>query len=404
MLTQIEPGDVVVELVRPHQGQKRILAGSSRFNVVNCGRRFGKTTLGIDRATNDGALAYPVGWFSPTYKMLLEVWREASQTLAPIIARRNVQERRLENIAGGVLEFWSLDNPDAARGRKYKRVIIDEAAMVPDLMDAWQHVIRASLADYAGDAWMLSTPKGHNGFWQMYQWGLDDQMPDWACWTMPTSSNPYIADSEIEAMRATMPETIYRQEILAEFIADAGGVFRGVADCATAPPYDTAQDGRQYVMGVDWGRSNDFTVFTVVDVQAKALVYLDRFTQIDYEIQTSRLRNVISRFNPTVAVVEYNSMGGPIVERLQSEGLPVQSFTTTSKTKEVLIRGLESAFDHREISILNDPILIGELQAYEQQKTATGWKFSAPDGMHDDTVMSLALAWHGISSYRPAFL
>jgi hypothetical protein len=86
-------------------------------------------------------------------------------------------------------------------------------------------------------------------------------------------------------------------------------------------------------------------------------------------------------------------MGEPLVERLQGDGLPVQGVMTTNKTKEAIIRGLESAFENGEIRILNDPVLIGELQAYEQEQRMTGWKFSAPAGMHDDTVISLALAW-----------
>lgn len=89
--------------------------------------------------------------------MLLEVWREAVRTFAPILSRRNIQERRLEFITGGLLEFWSLDNPDVARGRKYRRIIVDEAAMVPSLMDVWQYALRPTLADYQGDAWFVYT-------------------------------------------------------------------------------------------------------------------------------------------------------------------------------------------------------------------------------------------------------
>jgi hypothetical protein len=130
------------------------------------------------------------------------------------------------------------------------------------------------------------------------------------------------------------------------------------------------------------------------------MVYSDRFTQIDYNIQAGRLKALYKRF-PGPIIAEYNSMGGPMVERLQMEGLPVTGFVTTSKTKEVLIRGLESAFENGEIRILNDPVLIGELQAYEQERMASGWRFNAPGGTHDDMVISLALAWSGVASAGP---
>ena len=150
----------------------------SRFNVAACGRRFGKTVLGQDLLADVTLEGYPVAWFSPTYKMLVDVWRETVNALGPYATRRSAQEHRLELATGGILDMWSLDNPDAARGRKYARVVIDEAAMIPALMDAWQYVIRPTLVDYEGDAWFLSTPKGRNGFWQMYQWGQDPAMQE----------------------------------------------------------------------------------------------------------------------------------------------------------------------------------------------------------------------------------
>ena len=91
---------------------------------------------------------------------MLEVWRELSSRLVSIASRVNASERRIENIAGGLLEFWSLDNVNAGRGRKYKRIIIDECAFVPNLLDAWNYSLRPTLVDYRGDAYFLSTPKG----------------------------------------------------------------------------------------------------------------------------------------------------------------------------------------------------------------------------------------------------
>jgi len=378
--------------------QQQVVNEAARFNTVCVGRRAGKTRLAIHLCAAPEVLRHPVGWFSPSYKLMLEAWGEATQLFTPIIDRRNATERRLEFTTGGVLEFWSLDNPQAGRGRKYRRVIIDEAAFVPTLLDVWNHAIRPTLADLRGDGWLLSTPKGRNGFWQLWQRGQDDGYPDWRSWQMASSVNPLLTATELEEMRRSMPEPIWRQEIEAQFIDDAGGVFRRVMDAATATAVDRAQDGRQYVAGADWGRSNDFTVFAVIDVASRELVYLDRFTDIDYEIQTGRLRSLNRRFRPTLIMAEANAMGGPIVERLQSEGLPVQGFMTGSKTKEPLIRGLETAFDNGEIRILNDPALIGELQAYEQERLEMGWRFSAPAGMHDDCVMALALAWHGVDA------
>jgi hypothetical protein len=391
--------------------QQQVIDQSRRFNVVDCGRRFGKTTLGIGRAVDPLVLRQPVGWFSPTYKMLLEVWRECVRLTKPITLRRSAQDHRLEFVTGGILEFWSLENQDAARGRKYRRIIVDEAAMVRNLMEIWQFVLRPTLTDFKGDAWWLSTPKGRNGFWQMFQWGQDPAMAEWASWQMPSYANPKVPASEIDAMQHSLPERVYRQEILAEFIEDAGGVFRRVAEAATATPEDAASSDAetgqryQYVIGVDWGKSNDFTVLAVLNTTLNALVHVDRFNQIDYALQTGRLRVLCEQFKPVVVIAEQNAMGAPLVEQLQRDGLPVQPFMTTNASKTQAIEALALAFERGDLRVIPDPVLVGELQAYEMERLPSGMmRYSAPEGMHDDTVMALALAWQGVGyevSYGP---
>jgi predicted phage terminase large subunit-like protein len=215
---------IQLTLPKPHAAQQRVLREMRRFNVLACGRRFGKTTLSVDRLARPALEGFPVAYFSPTYKMLTEVWRTTQQTLAPVTKRVSVQEHRLELITGGIVDMWSLDTPDVARGRKYKRVAVDEAAMVRDLLLAWQQVIRPTLADYVGDADFYSTPKGFNDFYDLFK--MAEQHADWASWQMPTSENPHIKQSEVDAMRAELPGYIFEQEVLARFVALDGALFK----------------------------------------------------------------------------------------------------------------------------------------------------------------------------------
>lgn len=390
---------ITLTLPARHKGQAEVANSAKRFNVVDCGRRWGKTTFGIDRAIAPEVLALPVAWFSPSYKMMLEVWRDVERITAPITQRKSVQDHRLEYITGGVLEFWSLENEDAARGRKYRRVIVDEAAMVRNLADVWNFVIRPTLVDLLGDGFFFSTPKGRNGFYQLWTLGQDPLNPEWASWQMPTVSNPHVPASEVEAMRRAMPERVFRQEILAEFLEDAGGVFRRVAECATAVEQDGPIPGHTYVVGVDWGKLNDFTALAVVDVTTRQLVRLERFNQIDYSVQVGRLRALCERFSPSSVIVERNSIGEPLIEVLVRLGLPVVAFQTTNASKMAIIDALALAFERREIEILNDVTLVNELQAYEMERLPSGMlRYSAPEGLHDDCVMALALAWSEIAS------
>lgn len=191
--------------------------------MVSCGRRWGKSTLGIDRIIRPALEGFPVAWFCPTYKNLTQTWREILQVMRPVTARSDSAEHRLDLVTGGVLEMWSLESPDAVRGRKYGRLVIDEAAQVALLQDAWEQAIRSTLADLQGDAWFFSTPRGFNFFKTLFDQGQAAAFPEWASWQMPTHSNPHIPPSELVALEREMPPRVYRQEILALFEEDQAG-------------------------------------------------------------------------------------------------------------------------------------------------------------------------------------
>ena len=143
---------------------------------------------------------------------------------------------------------------------------------------------------------------------------------------------------------------------------------------------------------------NDFTVLTVLDTTTKEVCYIDRFNQIDYVIQADRLAALANRFKPNGIIAESNSMGLPIIQQLQRRGVAVQPFQTTNASKDEAVRALQLAFEQGEIKIIADDILVGELQAYESKRLPSGlMRYEAPEGMHDDTVMSLAIAWQAVA-------
>ncbi len=384
-----------IELILPslHPAQQRIINEARRFNVLACGRRFGKTTLGIDLIIDKALDGYPVGWFSPTYKMLGEVWKEIIETTKQLQTRVAKQEHRIELITGGVIDCWSLDAADSVRGRKYARVIVDEAAMVPNLGDAWQAAIRPTLTDYEGDAFFLSTPKGINFFHECYSRGVDGTQPDWAAWHSPTLDNPHIKPAEIEAARQELPEQIFRQEYLAEFLQNSGAVFRNIDACLRADTGD--HTGHQLFAGVDWGQKNDFTVISIICGTCRQEVELDRFNKIEWAFQRARLRAIADRWIVASTIVESNSIGSPNLEALQREGMSVRGFETTGSSKPPLIQSLALCLEREECHFLPDPVGRVELLSYESRVNSTTGRvsYSAPEGGHDDTVIARALAW-----------
>ena len=385
-----------IELVLPslHPAQQQIIDEARRFNVLACGRRFGKTMLGIDLIIDKVLDGYPVSWFSPTYKMLAEVWKEIVETTKQLQTRVAKQEHRIELITGGVIDCWSLDAADSVRGRKYARVIVDEAAMVPNLYDSWQAAIRPTMTDYVGsDAFMLSTPKGVDFFFDCFSRGVDDQQSDWKAWQKPTSENPYIDPAEIEAARQELPDQIFRQEYLAEFLQNSGAVFRNIDACLRADS-GQHQDHRLFA-GVDWGQKHDFTVISVICATCRQEVELDRFNKIEWAFQRARLKAVMDRWKVQAVIAETNSIGQPNLEALVREGLPVRGFETTASSKPPLIQSLALALERVECQWLPDPVGRVELLSYEAKRNQTTGRvsYSAPSGGHDDTVMARALAW-----------
>ena len=375
-----------------------ILREQARFNVLSCGRRFGKTTLGVDRLVNRALPGRPVAWCSPSYRMLTEVWRDVRRATADVTTRIDSQQHRIELLTGGVIEMWSLDQPDVARGRKYAEVIVDEAAMVRHLEEAWNAVLRPTLVDERGGAWFLSTPKGLNFFKRLFDRGADPGYPDWAAWQMPTVSNPYIPPDEVDDSRRTLPERTFAQEFEAVFLEDEGAVFRKVREAATAAPQPGRLEGHRYVVGVDWGKLEDFSVFAVVDTTTHDLVALERSNRVDYALQAGRLQALAGRFTPDAIYAEQNAMGEPIVETLQRMSLPVYPFQTTNASKAAVIDALALALERGELRLLPDEVLLGELLAYQAERLPSGLlRYGAPEGSHDDCVIALALANYGAS-------
>lgn len=386
--------DVLLTL-QLHPKQAEIRSSAKRFNVLNCGRRFGKTTLAVDVLSEYMLDGWHTSYWTPTYKMLAEVWREITNKLQPITSDKSVQEHRLELVTGGVVDMWSLENADAGRGRKGKLAIIDEAAQDPALLEHWEMVIRPSLMDLRGDAWFLSTPNGRNGFYHLHCLGRDTLNDEWKSWTYTSYDNPFIHPQELDALKGTISELAFRQEIMAEFLEGSGTVFRNLkaTTCAPADDVPDVHRGHSVGAGVDWGKQNDFTVISVGCATCRRELFLDRFNQIDYAFQVQRLKGVLHRWGVQTCTVEMNSIGTPLFEQLQREGLNVMGFDTTAVSKPPLIEGLSLELEKGTIQLINDPVGTSELEAYERKVNENTGRssYGAPEGMHDDTVIARAL-------------
>lgn len=374
--------------------QREILDQARRFNVVCAGRRTGKTELALLRSLDFILKGKPVAYFCPTYKMLSSFFREAVDMYRPIISSVNKSEHHFTTLTGGTFDMWSLDSADTVRGRKYALALIDEAAMVTDLRNAWNAVIRPTLTDYQGSADFYSTPKGLNYFHQLFAKGEDKNVAEWASFRFPTASNPFIAKSEIDSAKEDLPSDVFRQEYLAEFVEGEGSVFRNIQACIKPGERNPAEHkGHRIVAGIDWGQVNDWTAVSVACDECRLELELDRFNKIDWHFQRERIGVLFKKWNVSDALVELNSIGGPNFEELQRLGLPVTGFTTTAQSKPQIVQNLALALEKQDLALTDDTSALRELEAYEAKRSDVTGRitYGAPAGFHDDTVIARAL-------------
>ena len=380
----------------PHPGQKEVHQSPARFKVLAAGRRrrWGKTRLGVNECLDVATQGKRAWWVAPSYKMSEVGWRPLHRLGYKIGAEVRKVDRQIILPNGGEVVVRSADNPDSLRGEGLDLVIMDECAFMQEM--TWNDVLRPALSDRLGKAIFISTPRGRNWFWRLWQRGQSEDR-DWQSWRLPTSDNPYINPGEIEAARQSLPELTFEQEYLAEFLENEGAVFRNLDACMGAPETTPmAHQGHHIVAGVDWGKQQDFTAISVGCVTCHQEIARDRFNQIDWHFQYGRLTELFRKWNVNSAQVEHNSIGDPGFEALQRASLPVSAFLTTPTSKPPLIENLALALERAEWQFQADPIWTGELEAYERivsPKTGRS-QYSAPEGLHDDTVIARALmAW-----------
>jgi hypothetical protein len=380
---------------KPHPGQAAVHDHPARFKVLAAGRRWGKTRLGVHECLDVASRGGRAWWVAPSYKMSEVGWRPLKNMGLKIGAEIRKVDRQIILPGGGEIAVRSADNPDSLRGEGLDFVVMDECAFM--LEEAWTEALRPALSDRLGKAMFISTPKGRNWFWRLWMRGQGSD-PDWRSWRLPTSDNPFIQGSEVEAARTMLPELTFEQEYLAVFLENQGAVFRNMAACMSAPnTTPEAHRGHHIIAGLDWGKQKDFTATSIGCSTCRVEIARDRFNQIDYQYQYQRIGELWRHWGVQSAQVETNSIGEPGFEALQRAGLPVMGFVTTASTKPPLIENMALTLERAEWQFHADPIWTGELEAYERKVSPTTGRsqYGAPDGMHDDTVMARALMLWG---------
>lgn len=391
--------ELTVQLYTPHAGQLRLHNSRARFRVANCGRRFGKTLMGENELLK-GGLGKPRGrywWISPTYKQTKMAFEALAIAARPVLAKDpRWDDMRLDLINGSIIEGRSAEKYNNLRGPGLDGAVLDECRDIRK--QAWHEVLRPMFSDTNGWAIFISTPRGHDWFWELAMLAQQPGETEHEYFSFPTSANPYISLEEIAKAKAVLPQRVFEQEYLAIFKEDGGGVFRGVDGCI-AGLLEPPMLGHMYTMGWDIAKHEDFSVMSVLDcsVSPAHLVAFQRFNGIDYAVQMRRAIALAALYNDAGIIMDATGVGDPIAEQMQRHSNSmVVPFVFTGPSKTELVERLVVAIEQRQITYPALPELLFELKAYGYVLTAARHvSYGAPEGLHDDCVMSLGLAVYG---------
>lgn len=439
----------------PHEIQLRIHKCKKKRRVACLGRQVGKSEAGSIEAcfelfANPGS----VGWVvAPTadqseiiFGRVLQRADKIAEKLAHIELKVQTQRLRLrvvhydmpirdaegnrinkgkaKIVATSEFRGKSADRPDNLRGATLDFVIIDEAAMM--VYDVWTQAIEPMLSTRDGWALFISTPRGYNWFYNFFKRGwrgkqvkeYDDQI------NLPVIVPEASAEAELledfESFHSTSwevwekkrdwyakvmlstPQQEFREEYGGEFISNSGSVFSGMGSIVRLPYYEDgtriivekSRPGRDYIIGVDFGKNQDFSVFSVLDVEKGAIVCVQRTNETAWKEQIKDLKRLVVEYNDATCIVDAWGVGNVLVEDLAEYDIGFIPYEIKSvATKEELIRHFNLLMEQGEVALPDHPGIFDELRNFQYFKTITGTSTMRAAGRgHDDIVISLALA------------
>lgn len=302
------------------------------------------------------------------------------------------QQAKLLTIRDSYIDFRSSDRPENIEGFGYDKFFINEAGIVLKDEYLWNNAIRPMLWDYSASGVIGGTPKGKGVFEELFNRGNDPEQPLYKSFRYSTYDNPYLPVDIIKEEIKDMPERVVRQEIFAEFLDDSGVVFRGVPEIATLERQRPVPD-HLYVIGADLAKVQDYTVLTVYDRSNNNQVWQDRFNKLEWPFQKKKIEELAKYYNNALVSIDSTGVGEPIFEDLQRSGVAIEPYQFTNNSKKELIEKLVIWIEQKKLRMLNIPETISEFNNFTYDISSTGKvRYEAPQGFHDDIVISHALA------------
>lgn len=397
-----------VEFVRPTLYPKQLEAiySPSRYSVIEASTKSGKTVgcmVWLAEQAWLGRRGFEFWWVAPILEQARIVFRRLKRGLSSGTFTTNESECSITLANGAVMRFKSADNADSLYGEDVHAAVIDEATRCSE--DAW-HALRTTLTATRGPVRIIGNVKGRRNWAYLLARRAESGAADmhYARITAYDAIQAGVLDAdEVADARSQLPENVFRELYEAEPSDDEGNPFGIVAIRACLEPLHLECDPACW--GWDLARANDWT-WGIALCDHGAVCRSERWNQSHYpvsgresdssahpeywEVTLRRVKDLVGRLP---AAVDSTGPGGPIDQALNAEHRNVEGFVFTQRSKQQLMEGLAVAIQQHLVAFPSGPLQV-ELESFEYQYSRTGVHYGAPEGMHDDGVCALALAWH----------
>ncbi len=325
------------------------------------------------------------------FKMLDHIPKE-------LVKSTNATELKVELVNGSIIQLIAGNEfKNSIVGTNPRGVVFSEYSI--NNKDAWQFLSPILVAN---NGWVIFnfTPRGRNHAWELMQKHKDN--PLWFIEILGADKTSVFTKEQLEEEKRNNPQDVFEQEYYCKFVDGAGQFFKRLRENTYEMDMVLPQTG-DFQLGVDLAKYHDWTVITPFCLNSFVAYPQERFNQIDWNLQKAKIEATARRFNARVCI-DSTGIGDPVVEDLRARGLEIPTepldfgVKFTEQTRNNLLNNLALLLQQDKIKIPNDEGLITELESFRYELSESGkLRISAPEGLHDDRVMSLALSVYGVT-------
>lgn len=245
-----------------HPTQKPVASDLHRFRVLCCGRRWGKTTLAIDQMKGRAAIPDSrIAYIAPTYQQARDIaWEQLKKDCKEAASKINESRLEIQLVNGSTIILRGWEAIETLRGQYFHLIVLDEVAMYRNFNLIWEEVIRPTLTDVRGEALFISTPKGFNHFYDLFNKERTDT--DFKSFHFATHDNPFIPRDELLKAQKELTEDRFAQEYLADFRKTEGLVYKEFDRSRHLFAYEPRRIVKRFG-GVDFGTTNPAAVIEI---------------------------------------------------------------------------------------------------------------------------------------------